>query len=262
MRSAIVPCGTHSSSMRPSRHSVSKTTGSAVRGNEQTILRTWPVSSSAASPTWPTPELLATTVRSFAPWSIKPAISAFGWPMLPKPPTRTTEPSLTPASASAMLCTILLIIVARKPGRLSRYLHLAVGAECRHHFARKPAQCLVGVAGNTAAIEQDILDAEAAELCELGGNLIRTAVERAFLAGFARVGIGHDAGLVSGSGCTRNRFKPPLRLHAALQRGVLVGGILRNEERARDADVKRIESVAEFFHRGFVDGDAFGNRLE
>ena len=42
MRSAIVPCGTTSSSMLPSRHSFSNTTGSAVRGNEQTILRTWP----------------------------------------------------------------------------------------------------------------------------------------------------------------------------------------------------------------------------
>src|SRR5581483_7937342 len=115
MRSAIVPCGTTSSSMRPSRHSFSNTTGSAVRGNEQTILRTWPFSRSLARPRWPTPELLETTVRSLAPCSIRPSISVFGWPIEPKPPISTTEPSRIPAIASAMLCTILLIIANSLP---------------------------------------------------------------------------------------------------------------------------------------------------
>ncbi len=39
MRSARVPCGTISSSILPARYSVSNTTGSELRGNEQMILR-------------------------------------------------------------------------------------------------------------------------------------------------------------------------------------------------------------------------------
>src|SRR4051812_24456722 len=58
----------------------------------------------------PTPALLQATVRSLAPCSISPSISAFGCPTAPKPPSRTTEPSLMPSMASAIVWTILLII--------------------------------------------------------------------------------------------------------------------------------------------------------
>src|ERR1700733_8784821 len=68
-----------------------------------------------ASPTRPTPALLATTVRSAAPCSIKPSINALGWPMLPRPPISTTAPSRIPAIASAKLCTILLIMASVLP---------------------------------------------------------------------------------------------------------------------------------------------------
>ena len=60
-------------------------------------MRTRPSSISRARPVWPTPALLQATVRLVAPCSISPSISALGWPTAPKPPSRTTEPSLMPA---------------------------------------------------------------------------------------------------------------------------------------------------------------------
>ena len=50
MRSARFPCGTSSSSILPARYRPSKTCESVWRGNEQMILRTRPVLSSAARP--------------------------------------------------------------------------------------------------------------------------------------------------------------------------------------------------------------------
>src|SRR5689334_23367816 len=49
--------------------------------------------------------------------------------MLPKPPSNTTEPSRIPATASAMVCTILLITIARPAsGRLEhRHWRAAFG---------------------------------------------------------------------------------------------------------------------------------------
>ena len=80
------------------------------------ILRTRPSSISRARPTRPTPALLQATVRSLAPCSISPSISAFGWPTAPKPPSSTVEPSLMPAMASAIDWTILLIMRLRPLG--------------------------------------------------------------------------------------------------------------------------------------------------
>ena len=85
----------------PDRRCADRSRRSCARGRD---------SRSRARPTRPTPALLETTVRSLAPCSIRPSISALGWPMLPKPPSSTTEPSRMPAIASAMICTILLII--------------------------------------------------------------------------------------------------------------------------------------------------------
>src|SRR3984957_2393535 len=260
MRSAMVPCGTHSSSILPSRHSRSNTTGSAVRGNEQTILRTRPVSSSLAKPTYPTPELLATTVRSLAPCSIKPSISAFGWPMLPKPPTRTTAPSRTPAMASAMVCTILLIIGLRSqsPGAA----HLGAVGEVRHHLAGEAAQAVAGVTDQAAAVEQYILDAELAQIIQLHRDLVGIAIERALFARLAGVGIGHDAGGVLHARRARNRLEAALRLHAPLQCSFLVGGILGHIEGAGDTDIDRVEHAAVLLQRRLVDGDALGDGFE
>src|SRR5581483_11828695 len=289
MRSAMVPCGTTSSSMRPSRHSFSNTTGSAVRGNEHTILRTRPVSRSLASPTWPTPELLATTVKSLAPCSIRPSISAFGWPIEPKPPISTTEPSRMSAIASAMLCTILLIMVeccARSSPRqrgpspivrasafwipafagmsgmnvLAHHPHLRTVGERRHHLAGEARQA---VAGKTAAgIEQHVFGAEPAQPFQLCGDLVRRAVERAFLARFAGVGIRHDARGVLRAGRGRGGGEAALRFQPALQRGLLVGVVLGDKKRARHADVHRIVGAAALFHLGLEDGHALGNRFE
>jgi hypothetical protein len=58
----------------------------------------------------PTPALFDTTVNSFAPCSMRPSIKAFGCPMLPNPPSSTTEPSRMPAMASTIDDTILSII--------------------------------------------------------------------------------------------------------------------------------------------------------
>ncbi len=109
IRSASVPCGTISSSIRPAVYSASNTTEPAERGKEQIICRTRPSSISRASPACPVPALLATQTRSVAPCSISPSIRAFGCPTEPKPPISTTEPSATPSSASAIVRTRLSI---------------------------------------------------------------------------------------------------------------------------------------------------------
>ena len=88
------------------------TTGSAERGKEQINLRTMPTSISAASPTWPFPALLLTTVRSRGcpvamKRSIKAWISSIGAPDPPKPPIMTVIPSSTPATAVARSRTVL-----------------------------------------------------------------------------------------------------------------------------------------------------------
>jgi hypothetical protein len=52
-------------------------------------------------------------VRSRAPCAISPSIRALGCPTAPKPPTSTVAPSDTPLIASAIVSTILLIILRR-----------------------------------------------------------------------------------------------------------------------------------------------------
>ena len=115
MRSARVPCGTISSSILPARYNSSNTTEPALRGNEQSMRRTLPRSSSRASPVRPLPALFATTVNSETPVSIRPSMSCSGWPTAPKPPINTVEPFLSPCMASAMDRTILSIMPARPP---------------------------------------------------------------------------------------------------------------------------------------------------
>src|SRR4051794_37391859 len=65
------------------------------------ILRTWPVSSSAARPWSPLRALLFTTVRSAAPCRRSASISSIGWPAVPKPPISTVAPSGMSATASS-----------------------------------------------------------------------------------------------------------------------------------------------------------------
>src|SRR6218665_1894851 len=127
-RSARLPCGTSSSSIRPARYRPSKIWLSAWRGKLQMILRTRPVFSSAARPVSPLPALLFTTVSSRAPCSIRPSISSVGMPAVPKPPISTVAPSAMPASASATEVAILLIICSRLQGS---------GADARHAGGRR-----------------------------------------------------------------------------------------------------------------------------
>ena len=85
------------------------------------ILRTRPALSSAARPVSPLPALLLTTVRSFAPCSIRPSISSLGMPAVPKPPISTVAPSGMPASASArrailsIMCFVSGVVARAKP---------------------------------------------------------------------------------------------------------------------------------------------------
>src|SRR6266581_5870644 len=108
MRSAIVPCGTSSSVIFPALNNSSKA-GGVGRGKLQTSLATRPSANSLGSIGEPKPALFETIVSSRAPCAIKPSSSSCGWPTTPKPPSSTTEPSFTPARASAMLATRLSI---------------------------------------------------------------------------------------------------------------------------------------------------------
>src|SRR5580704_4535250 len=161
--------------------------------------------------------------------------------MLPKPPTRTTAPSRMPAMASAMVCTILLIIgvavirrstqTAPSPlwggrgNKLPNAAHRRGFGEVRHHLTAEAAQAFVGVTDQAAAVEQDIFNAELAQIGELHRDLVGIAIERALFAGLAGIGIGHDAGGVLHARRARNRLEAALRLHAPLQCSFLVGGI-------------------------------------
>src|SRR5712672_1717646 len=111
MRSLMMPCGTSSNSIRPAAKSSSNTTEPELRGNEQTIRRTRPAASNAASPLRPVPALLATTVRSRAPCSMTASHKASGNPAPPNPAHKIVAPSGMPATASARLRTRLSIMV-------------------------------------------------------------------------------------------------------------------------------------------------------
>ncbi len=93
-------------------------------------------------------------------------------------------------------------------------------------------------------------------------DLVGRAVERALLARFAGVGERHDARFVLAVGRIGNRREAPLRFEPALERGVLVGLILGDEESARDADIHRIENAALRFHGFLEDRDALADRFD
>ena len=114
MRSAIVPCGTTSSLILPRRNS-SSNSGGVGRGKLQISFETFPVPNSFGSIGEPEPALLETIVRSRAPDWITPSSSSCGWPTTPNPPSRMTEPSFSPAKASATLPTRLSIMVVEMP---------------------------------------------------------------------------------------------------------------------------------------------------
>ena len=121
MRSASVPCGTISSSILPARYSVLEhhRIGRA-RERADDLAHAARVPSAAPARYGRRRRCWQATVRSVAPCSISPSISAFGWPTAPKPPISTVEPSLMPAMASAMDWTILLIMLGASSGSRRR----------------------------------------------------------------------------------------------------------------------------------------------
>src|SRR5690606_30523214 len=165
MRSAMVPCGTHSSSILPARYASANAAAlgflrSDERANEQIILRTRPASISWLSPRAPLPALLLTIVSSRAPCSSKAQIKAVGTPDAPKPPISTTAPSCTPATASCSDSTVLSnisVLLAMRP-RLAR---------------GRPAQDGGRLAGQRAAVavHQHDLGARDLALAGLGAQL-------------------------------------------------------------------------------------------
>ena len=119
------PAGTISSSILPARYSSSNTTEpDAAREGADDLADAARAPSAAPGRMRPAPALLATTVRSVAPCSISPSISALGWPDRAEAADQHGAPSLTPSMASAMSRTILSIMSVSLPN--------ACGARSRH----------------------------------------------------------------------------------------------------------------------------------
>src|SRR5262249_13815571 len=181
----------------------------------------------------PTPALLDTMVRSFAPCSISPSMSALGWPILPKPPSNTTAPSPMSAMAWVMLCTILLIIDCAFPGRSAACdftpprARAALPRKRASLRGQNRASCPAPGRRRPAAVGQEVADAEPLQLFQFTRDFIRRAVERALFARLAGVGERHDAGLALGPvRSVRGGGEPALRFEPALQRCLLVGLVL------------------------------------
>src|SRR3954463_14106758 len=106
-RSASVPCGVSSTSSSPDRYS--RATSLLPPTNELIVLRMRPAYSSTPSAWSSTPQLFEIVVRSRVPCSRSASISAKGTPQSPKPPTASTAPSGTSATACAALTITLSI---------------------------------------------------------------------------------------------------------------------------------------------------------
>src|SRR5262245_32394910 len=111
IRSAKVPCGTHSSSILPATHSRSNGEGSLSwpRAAVHTTLRTRP----AAISSWVSEKRcvaeLTTNVSAFGARSHRARINTLGKPAPPKPEINTVAPSFTSATAALAELTRLSI---------------------------------------------------------------------------------------------------------------------------------------------------------
>src|SRR4051812_19891746 len=130
--STSVPCGVSSTSSSPDRYS--RATSLLPPTNELIVLQMRPAYSSMPKAWSSTPQLFEIVVRSRVPCSRSASISAKGTPQSPKPPTASTAPSGTSATACAALTITLSIdgLLLASGGRRRRQQGVRSRSRGRH----------------------------------------------------------------------------------------------------------------------------------